>query len=336
MKQFKQITFLLLLALCTTVVVTSCEDDESETPIPVSGVTLNSTSLSLLVDSAYTLIVSVSPSNATDQTVTWITSDASIATVNNGVVIAVAAGNVTITAKSGDKTATCTVSIDINTIINADGVTGTVIDIEGNTYKIVKIGDQWWMTENLKVTKYNDETSIPNVTDVNAWKSLTSGAYCCFDNDATNANKYGLLYNWYVVNTGKLTPSGWHVPTDTEWTNLQNYLIANGYNYDGSTTGNYIAKSLAATTDWWLNSSTTGAIGDDLTKNNRTGFSALPGGERLSVGSFYGLGRIGYWWSATKNSSSTARLQFLSFVGVGMSSTGDDHVCGCSVRCIRD
>src|ERR1035437_7296556 len=181
----------------------------------------------------------------------------------------------------------------------------TVTDKDGNVYHTVTIGTQTWMVENLKTTKYNDGTAIPLVTDNTAWHNLSTPAYCWYNNDATTyKNKYGALYNWYTVNTGKLDPTGWHVPTDAEWTTLENYLYANGYNYDGSTSGYpTYAKSLAAATDWAIDIDTydADAIGNDLSKNNSTGFSALPGGDRSSsFGSFYDVGYHGYWWSSTE------------------------------------
>jgi uncharacterized protein (TIGR02145 family) len=213
----------------------------------------------------------------------------------------------------------------------------TVTDIEGNVYNTVKIGTQVWMLENLKTTKYNDGTAIPLVTDSTAWTYLSTPAYCWYKNDAaTYKNKYGALYNWYVVNTGKLAPTGWHVATDAEWTTLENYLTANGYNYDGSTSGDYYAKSLAATTDWATDSGT-GTIGNDLTKNNRSGFSALPGGNRYTSNGTFGLvGGSGYWWSSTEKSTSIAwdRLMGYGLSDVYRDSSNKQN--GFSVRCVRD
>ena len=145
-------------------------------------------------------------------------------------------------------------------------------DADGNVYHTVTIGTQTWTVENLKTSKYNDGTKIPLVTDGTTWGNLTTPGYCWHNNDAaTNKATYGALYNWYAVNTGKLAPSGWHVPTDAEWTTLENYLIAHGYNYDSTTTGNKIAKALAAQT-YWTTYSTTGTIGCNLSTNNRSGF----------------------------------------------------------------
>jgi uncharacterized protein (TIGR02145 family) len=144
--------------------------------------------------------------------------------------------------------------------------TTAVTDKDGNVYHTVTIGTQTWMVENLKTTKYNDGTAIPFITDNSAWANLTTPGYCWYNNDSTTyKNMYGALYNWYAVSTGNLAPKGWHVATDAEWTTLQNYLITNGYNYDGSTSGNFIAKSLADTLIWDADTGS-GTIGNDLSK----------------------------------------------------------------------
>jgi uncharacterized protein (TIGR02145 family) len=226
--------------------------------------------------------------------------------------------------------------IVIKMIANA----GDVTDVDGNVYQTVRIGNQVWMTENLRVTKYNDgATAIPQDTSTATWANATTPKYC-FYNNTTSTNsikKYGVLYNWYVVSPGnlkKITPTGWHVPTDAEWDTLQNYLIAKGYNWDGTTTGNKIAKSLAAKTDWQTHA-TTGKIGCDLTKNNRSGFSALPGGIRYN-GTFNFQGGHGDWWSATAADASGAWNRYfhseLDYLGRGSFNKGS----GFSVRLVRD
>lgn len=224
----------------------------------------------------------------------------------------------------------CSKKDDPNNTVNI------VTDKDGNVYHTVTIGTQTWMAENLKTTQYNDGTAIPLVTDNTAWYNLSTPAYCWYNNDAaTYKNTYGALYNWYTVNTGKLAPTGWHVATDAEWTTLENYLIANGYNYDGSTSGDKYAKSLAATTDW-VTYSGTGTIGNDLTKNNHTGFSALPGGDRYVDGTFYGVGSNGLWWSSTESGTSIAwgRYVYYDYSYVGRGNNGKQD--GFSVRCVRD
>ena len=213
----------------------------------------------------------------------------------------------------------------------------TVTDADGNVYHTVTIGTQTWTVENLRTTKYNDGTAIPLVTDVTAWGNLTTPGYCWYNNDAsTYKTTYGALYNWYTVNTGKLAPAGWHVPTDAEWTTLQNYLIANGYNYDGTTTGNKIAKAMAAKTNWITDSADIGAIGNNLTTNNSSGFSALPGGYRNNVGNFGYVGVDGDWWSASAGNASFAYYRYLYYLDDNLGSSYGSKSCGFSVRLVRD
>ena len=169
---------------------------------------------------------------------------------------------------------------------------------------------------------------------------LLSACLVSADDNTTHADsikKFGALYNWYAVDTKKLAPKGWHVPTDAEWTILQNYLIANGYNWDGTTTGNKIAKSIAAKTDWQTHANP-GAIGNDLAKNNRSGFSALPGGFRVDDnGIFLSIGFNGVWWSAMEFDVSIAYYRYL-FNGFDV--LGRDIFSfksgGFSVRLLRD
>ncbi len=207
----------------------------------------------------------------------------------------------------------------------------------------MKIGTQTWMVENLKTTHYKDGKAIPLITDNTAWTNLISPGYCWYNNDATTyKNTYGALYNWYAVNTAKLAPTGWHVPTDTEWTTLENYLVANGYNYDGTTTVNKIAKALAATTNW-ISSTNTGTIGNDLIKNNSSGFTALPGGNRYCSGAFgYGSGAFGNvgdsgnWWSSSEGKSADAWYRLLYYAGNILGRNYGTKSYGFSVRCIKD
>jgi len=222
-------------------------------------------------------------------------------------------------------------------LVSADDNTSSVTDIDGNVYTTVKIGNQVWTVENLRTTKYNDGTPIPLVTDSAAWGKLTTPGYCYYDNTthADSIKKYGALYNWYAVDTKKLAPKGWHVPTDAEWTILQNYLIANGYNWDGTKTDDKIAKSMAAKTDWKTGVDA-GTIGNDLAKNNRSGFSALPGGYRDYSGSFYDFGIRGYWWSASEIDASNACYRRLLCGNGHLNRSLLDKSCGFSVRLFRD
>jgi uncharacterized protein (TIGR02145 family) len=216
-------------------------------------------------------------------------------------------------------------------------------DADGNVYKTVKIGSQVWMAENLKTTKYNDGTVMTNVTSAIQWGNLTTAAYCNYDNLESNATTYGRLYNWYAVNTTKFAPVGWHVPNDEDWTILENYLIANGYNYDGTKDENKIAKSLASTSGWAI-SDDTGTPGVNPEKNNSTGFTALPGGDRDENGEFGYIGEFGDWWSSTEvieynyHMGSTRILcyKYDFDYRCGLGRGGESKVFGNSVRLVKD
>jgi uncharacterized protein (TIGR02145 family) len=165
--------------------------------------------------------------------------------------------------------------------------TGSMTDGEGNVYKTVKIGSQVWTSENLRATKFNDGSSI--------------GSACNFYtgvSDAAARRKWGAFYNWSAVKSGKLAPKGWHVPTSAEWDTLQNYLIANGYNDDGTTQDNRIGKALATTTDW-VEVKEPGALSLNPELNNASGFSAPPTGWHYWDGKYMDQGKCIYWWTAT-------------------------------------
>jgi uncharacterized protein (TIGR02145 family) len=211
----------------------------------------------------------------------------------------------------------------------------TIKDTDGNVYTTVKIGNQVWMVDNLKTTRYNDGTPISSITDGYKWGIRSEPRYCWYSLNTSTKEEYGALYNWYAINTGKLAPKGWHVPTDAEWTELENYLIANGYNWDGTKEGNKIAKSLAATTNWKTNSDP-GTIGNDLLKNNRTGFSALPGGNRNPYGQVNDIDFNGIWWSSTEWDESTAYNRSLSSREDRLNRSHSTKSCGFSVRLLRN
>jgi len=145
-----------------------------------------------------------------------------------------------------------TSGIEIKMIVCAD----TVIDIDGNVYQAVQIGNQIWTVENLRTTKFNTGENIIYITDDEEWDGLTTPGYCYYNNTTDNDSitKFGAIYNWHVVNTSTLAPEGWHVPADSEWTELEDYLVLNGYNWDGTTDTaelNKIGKSIAAKTGWF-------------------------------------------------------------------------------------
>jgi uncharacterized protein (TIGR02145 family) len=235
-----------------------------------------------------------------------------------------------------------TSGIVIKMIANA----GDVTDADGNVYQTVRIGNQVWTVENLRVTKYNDgTTAIPKDTSAETWTNATTPKYCYYNNttNADSIKKYGALYDWYVVsptNPKKIAPAGWHVPSDSEWTVLADYLIAKGYNWDKTITDNKIAKSLAAKTDWSTYSNT-GTIACDLTKNNSSGFSALPGGYRYWNGLFFSQSYYGVWWSATLKDFSWdpngfAWARYLYYDDDYLIRSTNYKSCGYSVRLVRD
>jgi len=196
-----------------------------------------------------------------------------------------------------------------------------VADSEGNKYKIIIIGNQVWMAENLKATKYNDGTSISLVTNNTAWINLTSPGYCWYNNDqSTNKYTYGILYNWYTISTGKLCPTGWHVPTDAEWVTLITYL--GGENIAGG------KLKESGTTHW--QSPNTGAT-------NESGFTALPSGDRIGAdGSFYNLNGYVIYWSSDQLSFTQAIDRVLVFNDTNFRTGYDNMTAGFSVRCIKD
>lgn len=194
-----------------------------------------------------------------------------------------------------------------------------VYDIDGNQYEEVVIGTQTWLKPNLKTTKYNDGTTIPNVTDATTWSGLTSGAWVYYNNDANYNADYGKLYNGYAVETGNLCPTGWHVPTDAEWTVLTNYL-------GGETVAGGKLKEVG-TVHW--NSPNTGAT-------DEVGFTALPGGQRAINGSFSLVRDYGYWWSATFFNSDYAYYRRMRSIIVNVARSNNLKSYGFSVRCLKD
>jgi uncharacterized protein (TIGR02145 family) len=196
----------------------------------------------------------------------------------------------------------------------------TVNDKDGNVYHTITIGTQVWMDENLKTTRFNDGTYIPLVTDTTIWSNLDTIGYCWFENDSlTYKNPYGALYNWYTINTGKLCPSGWHVPTDTEWTTLTTYL-------GGESEAGGKLKELGLIHWSYPNS---GA-------DNSSGFTALPGGSRLGNGTFNAFGIDGYWWSSTEYNGSYAWYRCMTNQLSSVSRYSFYKQYGFSVRCVKD
>ena len=201
---------------------------------------------------------------------------------------------------------------------------GVLTDIDGNEYHTVKIGDQIWTAENIRTTKLNDGTPIL-IDSTSAWFGDTIGKYCYYNNTSKYDSivKYGALYNWYVVQTGKIAPVGWHVPTYNEWKILQGKI--------------YYSRELAAQTNWKF-STTPYAIGNDLLQNNTTGFSALPSGGRGENGVFGNMGIKCFWWSTSSYNTYCAYLCMMwsDMTGFSINPTYANKHNGISLRLIKD
>ena len=180
----------------------------------------------------------------------------------------------------------------------------------------VTIGTQAWTSKNLDVATYRNGDVIPQVQDASAWANLKTGAWCYYDNDASNGTKYGKLYNWYAVNDPRgLAPKGFHIPSDAEWTVLTDYL-------GGAAAGTKMKSSFG----WDSNGNGT----------NSSGFAGFPGGYRLYDGTFSYIGRDGFWWSATEGNSDDAWVRYLNGSLGFVFRDGDDKRGAFSVRCLGD
>lgn len=199
-----------------------------------------------------------------------------------------------------------------------------ITDVEGNSYKTVYIGTQQWMAENLKVSKYNDGTTIPNVTDDTQWDNSTTGAWVYYNNDAVNNTIYGKLYNWYAVSktsngNKNVCPTGWHVPTEAEWNILTDYL-------GGESVAGGKMKEMG-TTNW---------TSPNTEASNSSLFTGLPGGYSTQTGGQNSICSGGYWWSSTEKDLENA-LAFELYKNIGII---NKFKClkpnGFSIRCLKD
>jgi len=208
----------------------------------------------------------------------------------------------------------------------------TAIDYDGNIYLTRQIGNQVWMIENLNVTHYRNGAAISNLADDGDWTSTSSGAFCYYNNDNSNSNTYGALYNWFSVSDSRnISPEGWHVPTDAEWKELETYIglswsEANSTGDRGSNEGGKLKESGAI--HW--NAPNTGAT-------NETRFAALPGGSRgATIGYHIGLGHSGSFWSATESGSSFAWQRNMNHEKSTIGRNDTHKGFGFSIRCIKD
>ncbi len=193
-------------------------------------------------------------------------------------------------------------------------------DIENNYYMTVRIGNQWWMAENLRTNTYNDSTAIPLVTINSIWAGLKTGACCWYNNDANYKNDFGALYNFFAVATAKLCPKNWTIPTTEDWKALGEYL--------GGLRGAGAKLKEAGFLHWQK---------PNYGATNFTGFRGLPGGMRFyNNGGFTNMNQIGFFWSSSQSVDGVGDFFELGYSDPGLDfSTGGGYTAGFSVRCIK-
>jgi uncharacterized protein (TIGR02145 family) len=206
---------------------------------------------------------------------------------------------------------------------------GLLEDIDGNIYKTIRIGDQWWMAENLKVVHYRNGDAIIHASSNSYWESVGAGAYCRFNNADSNIAKYGLIYNGHaVVDSRNLAPVGWHVPTDDDWKQLEMYLGMDSTEADGTGwRGTDEGTKLKATSGWENDGN-----GTDI-----YGLTLFPGGQRNRYGTFQYTGILGLFWTSTVVVSSDWNwIRYLEDDRTEIWRTSIHKGYGYSVRLVRD
>lgn len=201
-----------------------------------------------------------------------------------------------------------------------DGISyGSVKDSEGNTYKTVKIGSQTWMAEDLRATKLNTGLALDEIQGDLEWSETSDPAYCWYNNDPSDGGgKYGVLYNFYAVETGRLCPSGWKVPSRADWNQLMDYLADNGYD-------DKQGHALKATSGWH----------DKGSGKDSYGFKAVPSGYRTQSGPFVFRGEQVYMWSSSKRYGSKSWCRSFYFVYDHTLENDAFRTSGMVVRCIK-
>lgn len=211
----------------------------------------------------------------------------------------------------------------------------SIYDIENNSYPIVKIGNQIWLAQNLRTTKYNDGQIIDEVSDNDIWSKIKKGVCTTYPNlNNTDSIKiYGKLYNWKAVDSKKLCPKGWHVPSNAEWDTLETFLSKNLYAYED---GNYeIAQSLVSTNGWCAseNPASPGFVNG---VKNTTGFNAFPAGSRSASGSFYYIWLSANFWTSTEYNKEEANSRQLFYFTTKLAKNRNPKNLGMSIRCVND
>lgn len=203
---------------------------------------------------------------------------------------------------------------------------GGVIDIEGNTYTSIVLGNgQEWMNENLKTTVYSNGDTIPNVVDQTTWENITSGAWCYYNNDSIYENPYGKLYNWYVVDDSRnVCPTGWHIPSIDDWGILLNYL--GGQNVSGGKLKKI--GTLESGTGYWKT--------PNFGATNEINFNGVPSGKRYPDGFFAEINKTSYFWSTYQDTASRGGTLWLEYDKSRSYFMLHTFNYGSSIRCIKD
>ena len=230
------------------------------------------------------------------------------------------------------------VVLEVNCILDdcwvpdSTGTDSTIIDIDGNIYETVQIGNQIWTTTNLKTTHYRNGDPIPTVLSDSDWQNTTSGAYAVYNNNESNADTYGYLYNWYAVDdTRGLAPEGWHIPTDEEWMELEMALgMSESEANCSGWRGTDLASQLASRADLWCD----GALGNN-SNFGTSGFDALPAGYRNNDGNYSSLSDNGYFWTSTEYYSFLAWCRKLHCNHLEISRYTRNKEIGFAVRVVR-
>lgn len=334
----------LFVILITTVMLASCDDgllSNDENNPPTGTITSPADGSEFLLGETITITVNAEDEDNNLRDVSFYANDIGLA-VRNSFPSSYEwdtdyekLGTYTIKIKVTDQEqeqATDEINIIFKNVVSNE----TVTDIDGNVYSTAILGDQIWMAENLKTTKYRDGTPIDLAADTSSWFYSTTGAYCWYDNNKEeNADKYGALYNWYAVKTGDLCPDGWHVPTDEEWKTLELFLgMLQGDVDNNEWRGTNEGSKLAGNSSLW----STGELIQNI-DFGISNFNAIAGGIRKLDADFAGLGSNSFFWTATKRNDTQAWYRNLNSTNTKINRSGsgyDLNDIGCSVRCIKD
>jgi len=208
----------------------------------------------------------------------------------------------------------------------------TVTDVDGHVYRTVVIGEQVWMAEDLRTSRYRDGSPVAHVTSDAAWPNTSSGAWCFYENNSDLGATYGKLYNWYAASDARICPQGWHVPTDADWQRMEaalgvpaNELALPGWRGVEQNIGGHMKAAVL-----WEDPNTSAS--------NESGFHGLPGGARNfhGNGNFSSLGRLGHWWSASDAGTGNAWAHTLHNNNAGIARFSLFERNGSCVRCVMD